>query len=105
MENLETHISETKAQENIEVPDSTGTDGLLFFSVLFLIISFIFLIIGFIKLANPNDAAELVGGDAYNFIIHSIRASGYLLVALISGLISGIFGLYSILSKLKRKNE
>lgn len=91
---------EKLTQTNSQTEQSDGTVTWLFFSALFFITSIIFFIIGFVNLANIQDAEELVGGDAYNYIIHSIKSNGYLLISLINAIFSIITVAYAIFIRL-----
>jgi len=98
---IEPQVSQLESKPNILQEESGGINAWLFFSSIFFITSIIFCIVGLVELVNPQDAKELVGGDAYNYIIHSITSNGYLLISLVTAVLSVLSVLYAIFMRLK----
>jgi len=98
---IEPQVSQLESKPNILQEESGGINAWLFFSSIFFITSIIFCIVGLVELVNPQDAKVLLGGDAYNYIIHSITSNGYLLISLVTAVLSVLSVLYAIFMRLK----
>jgi len=77
----------------------------MFVSAAFFFVSFVFAIIGYINITKTNNIDEVVGGDAYNYIIHFAQYNGFLLVSVVLalfGILTALYAIYLMLSEFAR---
>lgn len=79
--------------------------GWLFATGIFFCLAFIHAIRGYSKLMNMNDAKAYVGGDAYNYIIHSINSNSYVLFAIFYAILAGVSMLCANFVRMKAVSE
>ena len=77
------------------------TIGIILFSI-----SIVFVCLGFDKLINSNSYGNrYVGGDAYNYIINSSKATAYFILAVFFSILSIGSGIFYYFSNLKISSE
>jgi hypothetical protein len=75
-------------------PDSSGS-GLTVFVVVFALAGLVFLIFGIQNLYDDSYSRQVVGGDAYNFVIYGTRGTAWVCGGIIMELIAIVFALYA----------
>ena len=89
----------------VEPSRASNSPVFLFISGLFIVAAIIFASKGWYTLYDNSYSAQVVGGDAYNFIIYATRGTALVCVGIVCAILSVTFAVFAHIARQHENRE